>query len=52
MKNLRKYDCVVVSTDHSSYDYDFIAEHSRLIVDTRNAMKGVSGSGRRNIVKA
>lgn len=48
-ENLERYDCVVISTDHSSYDYDFIARHSRLIVDTRNAMKRVSG---RNIVKA
>jgi UDP-N-acetyl-D-glucosamine dehydrogenase len=51
-KNLKKYDCVVISTDHFSYDYNFIAKHSRLIVDTRNAMKGVSGSGRKDIVKA
>jgi UDP-N-acetyl-D-glucosamine dehydrogenase len=51
-KNLKTYDCVVISTDHSSYDYNFIAQHSRLIVDTRNAMKGVSGSGSKDIVKA
>ena len=51
-KNLKKYDCIVISTDHSSYDYSFIAKHSRLVVDTRNAMKGVSDSSRRNIVKA
>jgi len=51
-KNLEKYDCVVISTDHSSYDYSFIAKHSRLVVDTRNAMKGVSGSARGNIIKA
>ncbi len=51
-KNLKKYDCVVISTDHSSYDYDFIAKHSRLVVDTRNAIKVVSGSNRRNIVRA
>ena len=51
-KNLKQYDCVVISTDHSSYDYSFIAKHSRLVVDTRNAMKGVSGSARGNIIKA
>ncbi|MDP2752804.1 MAG: nucleotide sugar dehydrogenase [Nitrospirota bacterium] len=51
-RNLSRYDCVVISTDHSSYDYSFIAKHSRLVVDTRNAMKIVSGSSRRNIVKA
>jgi UDP-N-acetyl-D-glucosamine dehydrogenase len=51
-KSLKSYDCVVVSTDHSSYDYAFIARHSRLIVDTRNAMKGVSGSIKGKIIKA
>jgi len=38
-KNLNKYDCVVISTDHSSYDYKFILKHSALIVDTRNALE-------------
>ncbi|NOX19766.1 MAG: nucleotide sugar dehydrogenase [Nitrospirae bacterium] len=37
--NLKKYDCVVISTDHSSYDYEFIVKHSNLIIDTRNATK-------------
>jgi UDP-N-acetyl-D-glucosamine dehydrogenase len=51
-KNLKKYDCVVISTDHSSYDYGFIAKNSRLVVDTRNAMKGVSGFAKGKIIKA
>ncbi|MEW6417640.1 MAG: nucleotide sugar dehydrogenase [Nitrospirota bacterium] len=51
-KNLKKYDCVVISTDHSSYDYGFIARHSRLVIDTRNAMKGISGSTKGKIIKA
>ena len=34
-------DCVLIVTDHSSYDWCFIAEHASLIVDTRNAMKNV-----------
>ena len=33
-------DCVVVVTDHSSFDYATIAKQSKLIVDTRNALKG------------
>lgn len=37
--NLRKFDVLVVSTDHDIYDYDFLYEHSNLIVDTRNAFK-------------
>jgi UDP-N-acetyl-D-glucosamine dehydrogenase len=51
-KNLKKYDCVVITTDHSSYDYNFIAQHSRLVVDTRNAMKGVSGFSKGKVIKA
>jgi UDP-N-acetyl-D-glucosamine dehydrogenase len=35
-------DCVVIVTDHSAYDYDWIVKHSRLVVDTRNATRGVS----------
>ena len=39
--NLRKYDCVLVATDHSSYDHAFIAKHASLVIDTRNAMKNI-----------
>jgi UDP-N-acetyl-D-glucosamine dehydrogenase len=41
LRNLKKYDCVVISTNHSSYDYVSIVRHSRLIVDTRNATAGI-----------
>ena len=34
-------DCVVIITDHSDFDYKGLLEASRLIVDTRNAMKGL-----------
>ena len=33
-------DCVVIVTDHKNLDYSAIFEHSKLIVDTRNALKG------------
>ena len=33
-------DCVVIVTDHKSFDYAKIVEKARLIVDTRNALKG------------
>ncbi|MFO7525152.1 MAG: nucleotide sugar dehydrogenase [Ignavibacteriaceae bacterium] len=36
-ENLQTYDLVLVSTDHSNYDYNFILENSKLILDTRNA---------------
>ncbi|MEE9432075.1 MAG: nucleotide sugar dehydrogenase [Melioribacteraceae bacterium] len=44
-ENLKSYDLVVLSTDHTDYDYKFIAENSNLIIDTRNAFEkaGVKG---------
>lgn len=42
--SLKEYDCVVISTNHSSYDYGFIVRHSRLVVDTRNATAGIKSS--------
>jgi UDP-N-acetyl-D-glucosamine dehydrogenase len=34
---------VLLVTDHSAYDYAWIASQARLIVDTRNAFKGIAG---------
>lgn len=48
---LSSYDCVLIATDHSSYDYDWIVKHARLVVDTRNGTANVK-AGRRKIVKA
>ncbi len=36
---LKNTDLVLISTDHSAYDYDWLAENAKLIVDTRNAVK-------------
>ena len=47
---LAESDCVVIVTHHSAYDWEWIATHSRLIVDTRNALRGVSNPAAR-IVK-
>src|SRR5205814_4068900 len=41
--SLAGYDCVLVSTHHSAYDWQMIAEHAPLIVDTRNALGAVKG---------
>jgi len=38
--NLRKCDCVLIATDHSSVDYDLVCRHAPLVVDTRNATGG------------
>jgi UDP-N-acetyl-D-glucosamine dehydrogenase len=40
---LTKYDCVVVATDHAAYDWQMIADHAQLIIDSRNALRAVSG---------
>ncbi|MGP8259014.1 MAG: nucleotide sugar dehydrogenase [Acidobacteriaceae bacterium] len=41
LTNLQQYDCVLIMTDHSNYDYSAIVEQSNLVVDTRNATKGI-----------
>jgi UDP-N-acetyl-D-glucosamine dehydrogenase len=40
---LASYDCVLVSTHHQSYDWQMVADHARLIVDTRNALAKIEG---------
>ncbi len=39
IENLNNYDLVLLSTDHSNYDYSFIHNNSKLILDTRNAFE-------------
>jgi len=41
LENLGGYDCVLIMTDHSDYDYPAIVTESKLVVDTRNATKGI-----------
>jgi len=41
LENLGQYDCVLIVTDHSDYDYKKIVEQSQLVVDTRNATNGI-----------
>jgi len=48
VEDVPKYDCVVIVTDHSDYDYEWIAKHALLVVDTRNAMRGID---RDNVVR-
>jgi UDP-N-acetyl-D-glucosamine dehydrogenase len=40
-KFLAAQDCVLIATDHSAYDYDFVVKHAQLVLDTRNATKNV-----------
>ena len=48
---LSAQDCVLIATDHTAYDCQFIVAHAPLVVDTRNATKSVT-EGRERIVKA
>ena len=48
---LKTMDAVVIVTDHSSYDFEWIVKNSKLVVDTRNATKNVK-VGREKIIKA
>ncbi len=41
LENLEQYDVVLIVTDHSDYDYRRIVAESKLVVDTRNATKGI-----------
>jgi len=42
LDNLGQYDCVLIVTDHSDYDYERIVRESQLVVDTRNATRGIN----------
>ncbi len=48
-KSLKRYDCSVIITNHSTYDYRWIVNNSRLVIDTRNATSGLKNS---KIIKA
>jgi UDP-N-acetyl-D-glucosamine dehydrogenase len=44
LDNLGQYDCVLIVTDHSDYDYARIVQESQLVVDSRNATKGIKSA--------
>ena len=48
LEDLGKYDCVLILTDHSDYDYASIVQQAQLVVDARNATAGLNSS---NIVR-
>lgn len=49
-EHITDHDAVLICTDHDNVDYALIAAHAKLIIDTRNAMRGVKD--RSNIVLA
>ena len=49
LKEISGYDCILIATNHSSYNYKWIVDNSQLVVDTRNATSRIKS---KNIVKA
>jgi UDP-N-acetyl-D-glucosamine dehydrogenase len=43
----KSLDCVLISTDHTLFDWDEVVSSSKLVVDTRNATKNVSANRER-----
>ena len=41
LERVGKFDCVLIATDHSAYDYGAIVAGAKLVVDTRNATRGI-----------
>ena len=50
-KVLEESDFVIIVTNHQGIDWEFVVDHARLVIDTRNATQNVS-RGREKIVKA
>ena len=47
---LRSADCVVITTDHTCYDWSWVVENSALVVDTRNATRDVASRSSRVVM--
>jgi UDP-N-acetyl-D-glucosamine dehydrogenase len=47
-ENIKKYDCVIITVDHTKVDYDLIAKHAKLVFDIKNIYKGKAA---KNIVR-
>ncbi len=50
LDHLADYDCILIVTDHSSYNWDSIVAASKLVVDTRNATRAVRAAAGNKIV--
>ena len=48
LEEIADFDCAVIVTDHTQYDYPSIVAQAKLVVDTRNATRGIEAA---NIVR-
>jgi UDP-N-acetyl-D-glucosamine dehydrogenase len=44
LEKLGEYDCLLIVTDHSDYDYERIVREAQLVIDTRNATRGIQNA--------
>lgn len=51
-QSLASYDVVLISTDHKKFDYELIARHAKLVVDTRDALRAYEGVMGGRLVRA
>ncbi len=51
LDDIAEYDCVVIVTDHTVYDYERIVANARLVVDSRNATKSIQGADAAKIIR-
>jgi len=49
-QEIARADCVLITTDHSDVDYQWVTDHARLVLDTRNATKNIT-RGREKVTK-
>ena len=47
VNNIKNQDAIVITTDHSNVDYELIAKHAKLIIDTRNVMANIKNPNAR-----
>jgi len=51
-ESLQRFDCVLVATNHAAFDWEMIAEHARLVVDTRDALRQFESKMGERLVRA
>jgi UDP-N-acetyl-D-glucosamine dehydrogenase len=51
-ENLKRYDCVLVSTHHAAFDWATVAKHAALVVDTRDALRAFERDMGSRLVRA
>lgn len=51
-ERVKSFDCVLISTAHKAFDFAMLAEHGKLVVDTRDAMRPFAGTMGGRLVRA